>query len=146
MVKQLVISGFPGTGKSHYISRGEGSDYMPQGFASDSDSSQFDKSNFPQNYIKHIKDLISKGTARIFVSSHKEVRDELVKEGINFILVYPKRELKEEYIERYKQRGSSDSFIKLVSENWDNWITELENQKGCTHKKLESKQFMYDIF
>jgi hypothetical protein len=146
MVKQLVISGFPGTGKSYYVSRGEGSDYMPQGFASDSDSSKFDKSNFPQNYIEHIKELIAEGTARIFVSSHKEVRDELVKEGIDFILVYPKKELKEEYIERYKQRGSSDSFIKIVSENWDNWITELENQKGCTHKQLESKQFMYDIF
>ena len=46
MTKQLVISGFPGTGKSYYIARVEGSDYMPQGFASDSDSSKFDKSNF----------------------------------------------------------------------------------------------------
>ena len=146
MTEQLVISGFPGTGKSYYIERGEGSDYMPQGFASDSDSSKFDKSNFPQNYIQHIKELINKGTARIFVSSHKEVREALVKEGIEFILVYPKRELKQEYIERYKQRGSPDSFINLISENWDNWITELEKQKDCEHKQLESNQFMYSIF
>lgn len=144
--KQLVISGFPGTGKSYYVGRGEGSDYMPQGFASDSDSSKFDKSNFPQNYIEHIKELIDKGTARIFISSHKEVRDALVKEGINFILVYPKKELKQEYIERYKQRGSPDSFINLISENWENWIDELEKQKGCEHVRLESKQFMYSIF
>jgi hypothetical protein len=54
--------------------------------------------------------------------------------------------LKQEYIERYKQRGSSDSFINLISENWDNWITELENQKGCEHRQLESGQFMYSIF
>ena len=146
MTKQLVISGFPGTGKSYYIARGEGSDYMPQGFASDSDSSKFDKSNFPQNYIEHIKELINKGTARIFVSSHKEVRDALVKEGIDFVLVYPKKELKQEYIQRYKQRGSPDSFINLISENWENWIDELENQEFCEHKQLESNQFMYSIY
>lgn len=39
-MEQKVISGFPGTGKSYYIARG---DYMPQGFASDSDSSGFPK-------------------------------------------------------------------------------------------------------
>lgn len=146
MEEQLIISGFPGTGKSYYIARGEGSDYMPQGFASDSDSSKFDKSDFPNNYIKHIKELIVKGTARIFVSCHKEVRESLVKEGIYFILVYPKRELKQEYIERYRNRGSSESFINLISDNWDSWITELENQKGCNHLVLESNQFMYDKF
>lgn len=145
-MKQLVISGFPGTGKSYYIARGEGSDYMPQGFASDSDSSQFDKSEFPQNYIKHIKSLIEKGTMRIFVSSHKEVRDALVKEGIEFILVYPKKELKEEYLNRYKERGSSEQFIKLISDNWDAWLSELENQKGCTHLQLGSNEFMYNKF
>ena len=145
-MKQLIISGFPGTGKSYYIARGEGSDYMPQGFASDSDSSKFDKSNFPQNYIEHIKSLIAKGTMRIFVSSHKEVRDALVKEGIEFILVYPKKELKEEYLQRYQERGSSEQFIKLISDNWDNWIDELESQKGCSHLQLESNEFMYNKF
>lgn len=145
-MKQLVISGFPGTGKSYYVGYGEGNDYMPQGFASDSDSSKFDKSNFPQNYIEHIKELISKGTARIFVSSHKEVREALVKEGIDFILVYPDISLKAEYLKRYQERGSDVKFINLISENWDNWIYELENQKGCTHLKLNSNEFMYSKF
>ena len=146
MLNQLVISGFPGTGKSYYISRGEGSDYMPQGFASDSDSSKFDKEDFPQNYIQHVKALLAKGTRRIFISSHKDVREALVKEGLAFVLVYPKKSLKQEYLERYKQRGSPDSFITLISENWDTWLSELEEQKGCTHKQLGSGQFMYDLF
>ncbi|MGL5713290.1 MAG: hypothetical protein ACRCX2_09750 [Paraclostridium sp.] len=140
MKKQLVISGFPGTGKSYYVNNN-----LLNELTSDSDSSKFDKANFPQNYIEHIKELIEKGTVRIFVSSHKEVREALVKEGINFILAYPKRELKEEYIERYKQRGNNESFIKLVSENWDSWITELENQEGCEHKQLCSGQFVADV-
>ena len=54
----VLCAAFPGTGKSWYVDKGEGSGYMPQGFATDSDSSKFDKDNFPQNYIEHIKKKI----------------------------------------------------------------------------------------
>lgn len=139
-IGQRVISAFPGTGKTHYCTTEQ--DYMPNDFACDSDSSKFDKSNFPQNYIEHIKKMKEEGYAFIFVSSHKEVRDALVENGIDFTLVYPKKELKEEYINRYKKRGSSDSFIKLISDNWDLWIDELKNQKGCKHIELESGKYL----
>ena len=92
------------------------------------------------------KELINKRTGKKIFSSHKEVWDALVKESIEIVLVYPKKELKQEYIQRYKQRGSPDSFINLISENWENWIDELENQEFCEHKQLESNQFMYSIF
>jgi hypothetical protein len=141
--KKLLITAFPGTDKTSYCNRD--ADYIPQGFATDSDSSTFDKSNFPQNYIEHIKEKISEGYARIFISSHKEVRDALVENNLEFTLVYPKRELKEEYLKRYKERGSSESFINLLNNNWDNWIEELENQKGCTHIQLESGQFISNV-
>ena len=59
----------------------------------DSDSSTFDKKNFPENYITHIKNKISIVDI-ILVSSHKVVRDALVKNNINFTLVYPDRTLK----------------------------------------------------
>ena len=55
--KPMLVAGFPGTGKSSYCYRY--ADYMPQGFATDSDSSKFDKDNFPQNYIEHIRELRS---------------------------------------------------------------------------------------
>ena len=143
--KPLLVAGFPGTGKSYYVNYGQGNDYMPERFAIDSDSSKFDKSNFPQNYIEHIKEKISDGYARIFVSSHKEVRDALIENGLDFTLVYPKKELKDEYLERYKERGSSESFINLISNNWDLWIDELQNQKGCKHIQLDSGSFMYNV-
>lgn len=141
---QILIAGFPGTGKTSYCYRD--ADYIPQGFCTDSDSSLFDKSNFPQNYIEHIKEKISEGYSRIFISSHKEVREALVKEGLHFTLVYPSKELKNEYIERYTQRGSSEKFIELLSNNWDNWIEELQNQKGCDHVVLKSGQFIANVF
>ena len=134
-----VISGFPGIGKSYYTKNNSSL------LVSDSDSSKFDKSNFPNNYIDHIKELISKDYDLIFASSHKDVRESLVREGIEYTLVYPKRELKEEYLTRYKCRGNCDSFVKLLSDNWDNWITELEQQKGCTHLVLDSNTYLKDV-
>ena len=146
MSDQKLICGFPGTGKSYYVSRGEGSDYMPSGFATDSDSSKFDKSDFPKNYIEHIKEKINEGYARIFISSHKDVREALKQNGLMFYLVYPKIELKNEYLKRYKERGSSDNFIKLISDNWDSWITECKNETNCIHVELDENEFIYNKF
>lgn len=134
----LVVSAFPATGKSYFF---ENSDMN----VIDSDSSKFDKSEFPANYIEHIKKNI--GTVSvILVSSHKEVRDALVENEIPFVLVYPDKELKEDYIERYKTRGSPPAFVELISSNWDDWIGELENQVGCYRYKLSSGEFLESLF
>jgi hypothetical protein len=139
--KSILISAFPATGKTSYCNF----DYMPEGFACDSDSSKFDKTNFPENYIEHIKEMISNGYSRIFVSSHKDVRDALLSNDMPFVLIYPKIDLKEEYLNRYKNRGNSEAFIKLISDNWENWINECKNQKGCFHIELESNQFIANV-
>jgi len=143
--ESILVSAFPGTGKSYYCSNGDWSQYVPEMWCTDSDSSKFEKSNFPENYICHIKEQINKGYARIMISSHKEVRDALVIHNLPFVLVYPSKELKNEYIERYKQRGSNELFIELISSNWDTWIDELKTQKGCYHIQLMSGQFISNV-
>ena len=146
-MKTKIISAFPGTGKSYYHKN-----HLETTL--DSDSSQFswlydewgDKllgldgkpmrnPQFPQNYIEHIKSNIGK-YEYIFVSSHKEVREALVNNCLLFYLIYPDYDDKEIYIERYKQRGSSDNFIKLIENNWNNWIEELDWQDDCVLFKL----------
>lgn len=145
LLNTVLVAAFPGTGKSYYVDYGEGSGYMPQGFATDSDSSKFDKSNFPENYITHIEQKIKEGYARIFISSHKKVRDALVLHNLPFILIYPAKELKDEYLERYKKRGNNEKFIELVSNNWDNWLNECKSQIGCSHIELKSGQFVSNV-
>lgn len=134
----VLISAFPGTGKSYFYEKNKDKGVL------DSDSSKFDKSYFPENYIKHIKE--KRETAKvILISSHKLVRDALVSEGLTFNLVYPDRSLKEEYIKRYMERGSPQGFIDLVKSNWDSWIDELENQSGCKKFVLQSGQYITDL-
>lgn len=87
MMKSKVISGFPGVGKSTLFNTGLN--------CSDSDSSKFDKSLFPGNYISHIQKLLNSGELDfVFVSSHEIVRDALISAEIPFTLVYPCLEAK----------------------------------------------------
>lgn len=141
-IDTIIISGFPATGKSYF--NDVDADYHPENFSCDSDSSTFCKSDFPSNYIESIKSKI--GIYKyVFISSHKEVRDALVYAGIPFTLVYPSIGLKDEYLLRLKNRGSNADFIKLIDSNWDNWLTELINQRNCKHIVLGAGEYMSNV-
>lgn len=127
----LVISGFPGVGKSTLV--GKNKDIM------DSDSSKFDKKEFPNNYISHIKSALQNNKI-ILVSSHDVVRNALIKEKIPFILVYPDKSQKDDYIQRYKDRGSPEAFINLLGKNFDNWIDECDSIDSTFVVKIPLKE------
>jgi len=133
----VLYAGFPGVGKSHLFKNTNLK-------VLDSDSSTFDKEFFPQNYIEHVKQNIGKVDI-ILISSHEVVREALVKESIRFNLVYPYANLKNEYLERYKERGSPDGFMKLINKNWNDWILQLRKQNNCKHLVLGSGQYLSDV-
>ena len=71
-----------------------------------------------RNWFEHIeKNIEDPSVDKILVSSHKDVRDALVKKGIPFVLVYPNKDIKDEYIQRYKDRGNNDAFVELLDKN-----------------------------
>lgn len=131
-----IVSAFPGTGKSHYHR-----DHPETTL--DSDSSNFSwvvkdgvkvrNPEFPNNYIQHIKENIGKYDF-IFVSSHADVRNALKDSCIFFYLVYPQPECKDMYLKRYEQRGNNAEFVKLVDENWEQWL------RQCRFEELGCKQ------
>lgn len=139
-----LYSGFPGVGKSHAFRT-----LSSKGFViRDSDSSTFDKSNFPNNYIKHIKEL-NRDTRidAILISSHDTVRDALIRNNLPFTLVYPDINIKDEYLDRYLNRGSNEDFINLLNANWETWINQLINYKSSlvTHVVLKSGETLLDV-
>lgn len=143
-MKTKVYSAFPGVGKTIYFNTTDKT-------VLDSDSSKFDKKHFPDNYIDHIeRNIQDPKVDKILVSSHKDVRDALVKKGIPFVLVYPHRELKDEYIQRYKERGNNDAFVDLLEKNWDNWMDEMDAmnpQEGQSLYKIKlgPGQYLTDV-
>ena len=83
--------------------------------------------DFPNNYIQHIKDHMETEDI-IFVSSHKTVRDALRENNIKYTLIYPDREGKFEWLTRCRNRGNDESFITFIDNNWDKFITEMEEE------------------
>lgn len=151
MKKALVISAFPGCGKTHFYKKfGRAFNIL------DSDSSEFSwvkdseghntkvrNPEFPQNYITHIKDNLNTAEV-IFVSSHKEVREALVKAKIHFVLVYPDISLKDEWIKRFVRRGSNGDFIGFIYSKWDEFIEDLEHEEislvNNTYEYVETRR------
>lgn len=144
-----IIVGFPGVGKSYFKNK---IDLVGKIGVLDSDSSLFSwkspgvrHKNFPQNYIDHIKKHMGLVDI-ILVSSHKIVRDALVDNNLKFTLIYPNRSLKKYYLKLYKDRGSDDAFIKLISDYWDSFIDELEEQICSSKLVLNKGEFLSDRF
>lgn len=155
----LIISAFPGCGKSTIFKCAESYNLIrcnvyknEQGEVEvdvpdlepgdvpiyDSDSSNFPKEGFPQNYIDHIKDiLVRHDHVVIMVSSHQAVREAMSLAGIQYRLVYPKRELKEEFIQRYKDRGSPEVFVTMMEEKWDTFIDSCDTDGTFDGWKFE---------
>ena len=140
-MKTNIISAFPACGKT-YCYKNLQKDF--DGII-DSDSSQFSwvvkngekqrNPDFPQNYIKHIKENIGK-VEIIFISSHDVVRQALKDNNIEYTLIYPAINQKEEWIKRFKDRGDDDKFINFISNNWSNFIIDMEKEKYPVKIKL----------
>ena len=160
MKNTIVISAFPGLGKTTFFNKCKESNIS----VLDSDSINFswleggtdrDGSNatrvrnpdFPNNYIEHIRENIGKVDI-ILVSSHKVVRDALNAEGIKYFVVYPNISLKEKYIERYIKRGSPENFVEMMHTNFESFVSELDNEIQIFQTKIkinESGIYLSDI-
>lgn len=97
-----------------------------------------------KEYIKDIKEQFGK-VNYIFIATDPEGLKLLHNEGFDIILVYPKNELRNEYLDRYIERDSSPDFIGAFMKYWNPWIDELKEQKYCDHIVLESKQYLQDV-
>ena len=147
-MKTTVIAAFPGTGKSYFVAS-----LSPGSKAIDLDTNEYTKGydengmpvdqEFPSNYFTAIKQAIGQ-TKYLFVGCQPEVINILQKEHISPILIYPERQLKDEYVRRFHERGSSHEFSNLVRDNWDKFLDYLEMRDG-DRIVLKSGQYISDV-
>lgn len=133
-----VICGFAGIGKSHMLKTGYN--------CLDLDSSKFDKKEFPKNYVDEIEEIIRQAKVDyLLVSMHKELRCELLSRGIEFTMVYPSLLLKDEYLQRYSERGDDASFIKTMERSWTSFIVDCAEQYCSKRIVLKQGQYLADV-
>ena len=140
----MIIVGYPGIGKTSLANWHN--DYL------DVDSSRliFDgvrPNNWALCYVKMAEDL-SKQYYKVLVSSHKEVRDNLKDIRDDIIVVCPSLDLKEEWIEKLKDRWIEDpshknfKAWKRAEEHYDEDITDLMNEPW---RVIEIKDMHYEL-
>jgi hypothetical protein len=143
----MLIAAFPATGKTRLA---EVASWV------DSDSSSFSwkwlspdvrerHPEWPGNYISHIRRELADGQA-VLVSTHAEVREALVKDGLHFLLAYPERGLRAEYRERMARRGSAAPLIDKIIGMWDDALDQLDAQPGCDRLILGAGRYLSDVF
>lgn len=141
----IIISAFAGCGKTYAFEH-----YQDTYTILDSDSSQFSwvkdskgnstpirDPNFPANYIKHIKDNLTKADF-IFVSSHQAIRRALAMNSLEYYAIFPYNTdaNKKDWLDRFTQRGSTPQFCETIMNNWDNFIGDMEIDMYPFHIRL----------
>lgn len=97
-----------------------------------------------KEYIYEIKSHIGQ-VDYIFIATDPEGLKLLYDENLEITLIYPKNELRNEYLDRYIERNSPYDFIGVFMTHWELWINELKDQKYCKHIVLESGQYLQDV-
>ena len=133
----LLYAAFCGTGKSHLCN--VASKYI------EFECWKYRAGDFPTNYITEISAALGK-YPYIFISTDPIVLRRLVKNGISIKLIFPRNELKAEYLERFKRRGNHIDFINTLDKYWDVWLDELKKQNYCEQIILNSGEYLQNIF
>jgi hypothetical protein len=75
------------------------------------------------------------------------VRNALAEAGIDFTLVFPKQSLRAEWVGRCFLRGSDARFCRLIADQWDEWIFQMEKEvvyNNRKHYRLKSDEYLSD--
>lgn len=97
-----------------------------------------------KEYVEDVKKYIGK-VDYIFTATEPDGMKLLHDNGFEIILVYPKNELRNEYLDRYINRDSPYDFIGTFMKHWHLWINELKEQEYCKHIVLNSGQYLQDV-
>ena len=142
----MIICGFPGVGKTTAAKERddvidvESSDYHYD------PTDHLISLSWPRNYINKLADLNRTYPDKyILASCHKEVRKELDKRGVDYIIVVPDIFIRWWYKLLYIKRKNSASFINNVMRNWDKWIWEIDHQHKHAVVHLGVGEFMTDL-
>lgn len=147
-----VVWGFPGCGKSTFAKEN------PQMNIIDADSALFQfcgvsdeelhgnhdgdvrrNEDYPANYIEFVKNV---NADVVLINCHLS----LLEQFENVTIVYPDKALKEEYLQRYQERGDNESFIRYMEESFEQMVAFIESMDGFDKVKMtETDMFLKDV-
>ena len=159
--KLMIIAAYSGVGKSTFASMHPSNvvDFvcMPYKYFLDTEGKNNNelesckanpdnamRPDWPYNYILAIKKILDRFKI-ILIPSDSRVLNLLRAENIPYILVYPQRDAKYDYLKRFIGRGNTDIFISIFIGYWDNFLDALENDPCERRITLQPHQFLADV-
>lgn len=160
-----IIAGFPGTGKSTFCKQYQNAiDFgcMPfkysnffefaRKYATETIKASEELDfvwNWQEQYAQALMDAYEEYPDQMFViPSEGRILEYLEQKNLSFFLVYPCREARIEYVERYRKRGNTELFIEIFGEEeaWEQWMTMIR-RPYCYGISIELKsgQFLSDV-
>lgn len=155
----MIIAAFKGSGKSYFIQHtGDSKEFPfePEGDVSDSEktSSKVDADSGAEthkqtyllrNYIQEIANHFHE--YKYFVIPYqRKVLKGLQSRQIPYVLVYPERDAREEYLRRFRDRGEADpELIKAVSLQWNGWMDVLRRDIYGWCIELPKDKYLLDV-
>lgn len=151
----MIVSAFAGVGKTT-LAKKYGKDvidlesgnfkWLENGNteATKGDNKRTQNPKYPINYLEAIKKANTEYKV-VLISQHSIIRKCLDAVKLDYVLVYPNIDMKDEFIQRYKNRGNNENFINLILNNWDSWIYDLDNVQNHTKIVLNKGQYLTDF-
>lgn len=150
----MIYVGYQGIGKSTlsqqdmYIDLESGNFWIPKTESdyTDPEPELVRSDDWYKYYVNIAKHLSDQGKT-VFISSHKAVRDELNKRNINFCVICPSLELKDEWIAKLEERfciSHKDKDFKA----WQNALTMYEeniNDLLSEKNSIQLNSIEYDL-
>ncbi len=134
----IIISGFSNIGKS-FLTQNKNVNCI------DMDTRYFNKiDDWVNIYIECILALKEKYDY-VLITTYGDVLQKLNKKNIKYYLVYPQKELKEEYRNRAIKRGSDIDFIDGFFSRWNEHINDCIKNKNENKIILNKNEYLSDI-
>jgi hypothetical protein len=133
----VLCAGFCGSGKTFICNN---SKYK----AVEVEFWQYKSKGLTKEFIRDVKKHYGK-VDYIFLSTDPDGLELLNKEGYDIVLVYPKKELRNEYLDRYIERDNPYDFIGTMMLRWNKIIDELDELTYCKKIILKEGEYLKDV-
>ena len=161
MEEKIVVLAYVGTGKTELTKRYEGvwnpssDDYryiFDKSLSPEqrkSDPNRKDNPDFPNNFLNAISENLEKNivvlvlTEKLFpLYESQEFKDKV--KGARIIMACPEKENFDEYEEKFKARGNSETFIENRRKEFPFVMDIFENAQGYEKVAIKSGQYLDD--
>ena len=134
MARGKIICSFFGTGKT----------YMNKNYPNYLDLETYYFGDRKDLLAMAIKDGSRAYGYNVLVACTKPIIELLQDNDLDFVAVLPSKDLKQEYLERFKKRGSPPEIIKGLENNFDKHIDEVM-KLNCKKIILKSGEYLKDV-